>query len=124
MPISQARNAPEFVPSKPNAVLGITEARVLAVRFTNGDGEVSTALVMQFGTDTEDNAPGVFIMANAEEMGTQLKIANKVVKKGVRQWLASKETSGASDVPATLDIGPVGEAIDAGPVSIKDLDLG
>lgn len=101
--IQGPKNAPEYVTGKRNTVHAVTPAQLLGVSWVDGDGAKRMALVIQFGKDNEDNgAPGVYILADEEEMGTQLKIANKTVKQGVREWLAKQSNTPVGEIPESL----------------------
>lgn len=111
--------AAEFVSGKRSTVTAVAPAKLLAVNWVDGDGQKHMALAIQFGKDTEDNGqPGVFILADEAEMSTQLKIANKVVKAGVRAWLAQQENTPEGDIPSSLamidDGSPVASVEEAG----------
>lgn len=130
--ISQPKPQPKFVPGKKNQVTAVAPAGLYAVTFVGGDSQESMALVLVFGTDTEDGGPGVFVLADENEMSNQLKVATPTVKKGMRAWLAAQKEQTAEEVPeeATdlvpadpIDLGRVDKVGD-GPVDIKKLDLG
>lgn len=97
--IQQPRRAPEFVNGKQNTVLAVAPAQLLAVSWVDGNGQKSMALVLQFGKDTEDGGPGVFVLADENEMATQLKIPNATIKKGVRAHLARQQDPDPAGVP-------------------------
>ena len=99
--VFQPKAAPEFVPGKPSQVVGVAPVDVLAVAFTNAEGRKSVALALSFGTDTEDGKPGVYILADEAQMGDQLRIANSVVKLGVRKWLDSRKSE-EQEVPSSM----------------------
>lgn len=105
--ISQPRPAPEFDTSRKSQVINITEARTFAVIWTDAEGQKSMCLAISFGKDAEapnpDKAgPGVFILADQEQMTTDLTIANKIVKAGVQKHLAQEAPATADEVPAGL----------------------
>lgn len=139
--IQQPRRAPEYVNGKQNAVLAVVPAQLFAVSWVDGNGQKSMALVLQFGKDTEDGGPGVFVLADENEMTNQLKLANATIKKGVRQHLARQQAPNAEDVPETatalvsaptkkaapvpqIDVGEMGGSVSAGDVDITKLDIG
>ncbi len=98
--ITEGRRTPEYVQGKVNEVISVTEVKVLAVAFADGESRRSTALVMVFGKDAEDGGAGVFTMADENQMAEQLKIASASIKKGVRSWLSGAKP--LEDVPATV----------------------
>ena len=126
--IQQPKRAPEFVQGKQNVVTGIAPVNLLAVSFVDGNGQKSMALVLQFGKDTEDGGPGVFVMADEVEMSNQLKISNSTIKKGVRAWLASQQNQTSEEVPESTTAietpkkakGPAAGA----PADLTKIDLG
>lgn len=71
----------------PNSVMGITEARVFAVAFTNAEGRQAMCLALQFGIDTSDRKPGVYIMAEEAQM-REMRIAGTLVRDAVRKAVA------------------------------------
>lgn len=131
--IQQPKRAPEYVPGKKNVVTGIVPAQLYAVSFVGGDSQKSMALVLVFGRDNEDGGPGVFVLADENEMSNQLKIATDTVKKGVRAYLARQQEPTAEEVPESatnllgapkqIDLGEVGK-VSEGSVDIKNLNLG
>lgn len=131
--VQQPRRAPEFVNGKQNTIIGIAPAQLYAVNWVDGNGQKAMALVIQFGKDTEDGGPGVFVLADENEMTTQLKIPNATIKKGVRAHIARQQDPNAEDVPESAteliaaptkrvvrDIS-VGEM--SGPPSVGDVDI-
>jgi len=99
--IQSPKRAPEFVSGKQNVVIGVSPAQLLAVSWVDNNGQKSMALVLQFGKDTEDGGPGIFVLADENEMVNQLKLPNSTIKKGVRQWLAKQAEPRAEEVPDT-----------------------
>ena len=73
--VQQGTPAPEYIPGKPNQVIGIAPAEILAVKFTNGEGRIGAALAIIFGKDASDGGPGVYILAEQIQMTEQLTIA-------------------------------------------------
>lgn len=127
--IQQPKRNPEYVSGKQNVVTGIAEARILAVSWVNGEGRKSISLVLQFGTDTEDGAPGVFVLADENEMERQLQVANNTIKKGVRAYLARESAPRADDIPeetglTNVSVGKIDGPPMAGDVDISKLDIG
>lgn len=110
---------PEYTTGKSNTVTGVVPAQLLAVAFVDADGRKSMCLAVQFGKDTNDGGPAVFIMADEEEMKNQLKIANATITKGVRAWMSKQRDATAEELPANLDVGAL-----SGPPSDGDLDIG
>lgn len=107
--VQQPRPAPTY-DSRRSQVVGVAEARTLAVSYTNRLGERNVCLALVFGRDAEDGEPGVFILANPREMEERIMVASSVVKNGVREWLAQNDASSA--VPpsvADLDLDDLGE---------------
>jgi hypothetical protein len=119
MPMIQQPTEPaQYDPTRRSEVVGVAPASLHSVAWVNAEGRKSMCLVIVFGKDTEDGGPGVFILADQEQMSEQLRIANVVVKKGVRRWLAGEQATRAADVPAGLgnvDLGPA-EAEDEDPL--------
>lgn len=142
--VQQPKRSPEFVNGKQNVVIGVTPAQLLAVSWVDGSGQKSMALVLQFGKDTEDGGPGVFVMADENEMVNQLKLPNATIKKGVRQWLAKQADPTAEEVPETatalvapsapkaarkavpaqVDVGQMEGPVTDGDADISKIDLG
>lgn len=139
--VQQPKRAPEFVNGKSNTVLNVVPAQLFAVNWVDANGQKSSALVIHFGHDTEDNAPGVYVLADENEMATQLKIPNATIKKGVRAYLARQKEPTADEIPesatslgapakrpakakAAVDLGQMDEAPAAGEVDITKLDIG
>ncbi len=115
--ISRPTQSPEYDESRRNEVVGVTNAKLLAVAWVNGEGRKSMCLALVFGKDAEDKGPGVFILADESQMSEQLRLANSTVKKGVRKWLSSMKETTADDIPSSLTLstpmdGPTAE--DAG----------
>jgi len=105
MPTIQGpKAAPEFVNGKRSTVTAVAPANLLCVNWVDADGQKHMALAIQFGHDTEDKAPGVYVMADEEEMKSQLKIANKTIKAGVRAWLAAQKEQSAEEIPSAGDL--------------------
>ncbi len=123
--VHRPNEKPEYDATRKNEVVGITPANIFAVAWVNDEGRKSMCLAIVFGKDSEDEGPGVFILADEMQMKEQLKMANSVVKKGVRKHLASGEETTADDVPANLSkVGidepmesPADESQDADPLS-------
>lgn len=84
----------------PNTVLGITEARIFAVAYTNSEGREAMCLAIQFGKNTNDGKPGVFIMAEEAQM-REMRVAGKTVTEGVRKFIA-RDARSADAVPEEL----------------------
>lgn len=126
MPTIQGpKSAPEYVSGKRHVVTAIAPAKLLGVNWVDGDGAKRMALVIQFGKDTEDNLPGVFVLADEEEMRGQLKIANRTVKAGVRKWLAEQENQSPEQIPDSLPMIDGGsEDPAAGSADITKIEVG
>lgn len=99
--VQQGTQAPEYVPGKPNQVIGIAPAEILAVKFTNAEGRVGAALAIVFGKDTQDGGAGVYILAEQVQMTEQLTIAGPVVRDGVRKYLSGRKPVSAEGIPET-----------------------
>lgn len=97
--VQQGTQAPEYIPDRPNQVIGIAPAEIMAVKFTNGEGRVGAALAIVFGKDVQDGGPGVYILAEQVQMTEQLTIAGPVVRDGVRKHLASRKPVSAGSIP-------------------------
>jgi hypothetical protein len=117
--VIQPTAAPEFS-KKINAVEGVTEAKLFAVAWTDSDGRRSMCLALQFGKDNTDGKPGVFILADAEDMKNQLRVANPTIKQGVRAFLAA-HSGELGEVPSGVTGVDVG-TMDA-PPGVKELDI-
>lgn len=126
--IQQPRRAPEFVNGKQNTVLAVAPAQLFAVSWVDGNGQKSMALVLQFGKDNEDGGPGIFVLADENEMSTQLKIPNATIKKGVRAHLARQQDPNPEDVPesaTSLVAAPGPKARPAAPApKVEEVDIG
>ena len=109
--VQQGTQAPEYAPGKPNQVLGVAPAEILAVKFTNGEGRIGACLAISFGKDTDDGGPGVYILAEQVQMTEQLTIAGPVVREGVRKYLAGRKPVSADNIPAAV-LGAVGDDSD------------
>lgn len=94
--------APEYVASMANSVISVTEARIFAVSWADGEGQRQMALVLSFGTDINDQGPGVWVLADQKDMMSQLRVPNQLLKKGVRAFLASQKKLEAEDLPPAL----------------------
>jgi hypothetical protein len=108
--IQYPKQQPEYDSSRRSQVVGVAPAQIYSVAWLNAEGRRSLCLAIVFGKDTEDGGPGVFIMADEDQMNEQLKLATSVVKQGVRQWLASQNPDADTDVPSQLghiDLGRV-----------------
>lgn len=104
--VQQGTQAPEFIPSKPNAILGCAPAQIYAVKYTNSEGRVAACLAIVFGKDRDDGGPGVYIMAEQQQMIDTLTIAGNTVRNGVRRELAKgTPVSGGSIPDMTLTSG-------------------
>lgn len=97
--VQQGTPAPEYIPGKPNQVIGIAPAEILAVKFTNGEGRIGAALAIIFGKDASDGGPGVYILAEQIQMTEQLTIAGPVVRDGVRKFIAGRKPVAAGSIP-------------------------
>lgn len=118
--VSQPRSAPRHGP--PNKMLAVVDVAMKCTVFTNGDGEERMALVLQFGKDAEDGGPGVWVLADQQQMIEQLKTASKLVRDGVRANMAGKAEVRAENVPEkVLELGDLtsGGTFDVSSVDIK-----
>lgn len=129
--VQQPKRAPEFVPGKKNQVTAMVPVQMYAVNFVNGDSQKSMALILVFGKDTEDGGPGVFVLADENQMAQQILVANETVKKGVRAHLAKMAGPSADEIPdggglVAGQIDMTGDADDAGagPADLTKMDLG
>jgi len=121
--VIQPTQAAEYS-SKRNVVEGVAEAKIFAVSWTDSEGQRQMCLALQFGKDTEDGKPGVFILADSADMKSQLRIANPVVKQGVRAAMAAQ--SGTTEVPgsvSSIDVGSM-ESPSDGELDFLGVDVG
>lgn len=116
--IQQGTRAPRFHSGKPNQVIRVAEIRTLAVVFTNSEGREAMCQVQVFGKDVDDGGPGVYVLAEEQQMTEALKLASPTVKNGVRKWLASQKDVAGESIPAAV-LGQV-----AGPVTDGGFDIG
>lgn len=91
----------EIINGRENQVISAVEAKVLAVRFTDSDGQVDVCLAFCFGKE-KDGLPGVYVV-KPSQMRELLTIPFDFVKKGVRNYLASQQPA---EAPEAVDIGP------------------
>jgi hypothetical protein len=119
--VMQPRRAAEY--DKPNAVLKVVDVKTAVVIYTNGDGRKSMCLAYSFGKDVEDGLPGVYIVAEEQQMTETLRVAGKLVRDGVRRWLAGAEDVRSENIPAAL-LGAVDQlSTNEGP-DLANLDVG
>lgn len=114
---------PEYTTGKSNVVTGVVPAQLMAVAYVDSEGRKSMCLAVQFGKDVNDGGPMVFIMADEEEMKTQLKIANATITKGVRAWMAKQRDATAEELPSNVDVGVMDGSPSTGDLDIGSLDL-
>jgi len=91
----------EIINGRENQVISAVEAKVLAVRFTDSDGQVDVCLAVCFGKE-KDGLPGVYVI-QPRQMRELLTIPLEFIKKGVRNYLAAQQPA---DAPESVDIGP------------------
>lgn len=91
----------EIINGRENQVISTIEAKVLAVRFTDSDGQVDVCLAFCFGKE-KDGGDGVFVI-QPKHMRDMLTIPLDFIKKGVRSYLASQAPA---EAPEVVDIGP------------------
>jgi len=67
---------------RPNRIISITPAQHVMVRYVNPDGKETMALIMAFGEANYGKGgqggpvlPGIFILANEQQLGAQLRLA-------------------------------------------------
>ena len=94
------RAGAEFIDGKSNEILSITESKTYAVNWVDHEGKRQTVLAMVFGVE-EDGGPGVFILANPDDVRKQLKLPDKSFKKQFRKFLAATEPVEADALPST-----------------------
>jgi hypothetical protein len=118
--IQQPKQAAQY--DAPNKVLKVAEVRTVVVIYTNGEGRKSMCLAQVFGKDKDDGGAGVYILAEETQMTDQLKIAGRLVKEGVRRWLAGEGEVKADNIPAAVlgAVGPLttGEGFDASQIEV------
>ena len=98
------RAGAEFMDGKSNEILSITEAKTYAVNWVDHMSKRQTVLAMVFGK-MEDDGPGVFILANPDDVRKQLKLPDKNFLKQFRRFLAATEPVVAGDLPPTPGMG-------------------
>lgn len=81
-------NKAVFHEGQANTVLSVTELRQFAVRYTNGEGRETMALVAQFGT-MDDGGAGVFLLATETQMAEQLRRLPAGMLEQIRGAIAS-----------------------------------
>jgi hypothetical protein len=91
----------EVLVGRDNQVISAVEAKVLAVRFTDSDGQVDVCLAFCFGKE-KDGLPGVYVI-QPRYMKEMLTIPHDFLKKGIRNYLASQKPA---EAPESVDIGP------------------
>ena len=126
--IHTPKQRPEYDDTRRSEVVGFTEAKLFAVAWVNSEGRKSMSLVLVFGKDSaEPEHPGIFIMADEQQMGDTLKMPNSTILKGVRKHLAAADPTTEASVPSslgTVDLtgdgpmeSPIAEGEDADPLS-------
>jgi len=119
--VMQPRRAAEY--DKPNTVLKVVDVKTAVVIYTNSEGRKSMCLAYSFGKDVEDGLPGVYIVAEEQQMTETLRVAGKLVRDGVRRWLAGAEDVRSENIPAAV-LGVVDQlATNVGP-DLANLDVG
>lgn len=91
----------EVMVGRDNQVVAVVEAKVMAVRFTDSEGQVDVCLAFCFGKE-KDGLPGVYVI-QPRQMRDLLTIPHDYVKRGIRNYLASQQPA---EAPEALDIGP------------------
>ena len=103
--IHQGTQTPEYDESRRSEVTAVIEVKTLAVAYTNAEGKKGMWLALVYAKENDDGGPGVFIMAEQEQMGQQLNMAGKIVKSGVRKWIDADVEPGPVDIPKHLSVG-------------------
>jgi hypothetical protein len=75
----------------PNKVLGVTEVKMMAVKYTGSGGQMVDAISLVFGK-AADNKPGVFILLDADKMRDNLTVASSHIREGVLEALGKADT--------------------------------
>ena len=94
----------EYVDGKSNEILSITKAEVYAVNWVDPQSRKQTLLAMVFGK-MADGGPGVFIMAEPDQVRKTLTMPNTKFLKQFRQFLAARGPVDAEDLPPTIGMG-------------------
>jgi hypothetical protein len=119
--VVQPRRAAEY--DKPNTVLKVVDVKTAVVIYTNSEGRKSMCLAYSFGKDVEDGMPGVYVVAEEQQMTETLRVAGKLVRDGVRRWIAGAEEVKSENIPAAL-LGVVGDVATSRGPNLADLDVG
>lgn len=92
--------------NEPDGVKSVTEVKTYA--FTRVvDGQKVMGLAIVFGKMPKDGGPGVFVLAEGEQMNEQLKVASEQLTAAIRQKHA--EATGSAAVmaaPSVSDFDP------------------
>lgn len=80
--------------AKKNEVLGVTEVKTFAIRYTDGEGKEGQALMLMYGK-LQDGSPGVFVMANSEQLQKTLTLPPEGIR---RQFLEHLGLLGGKDL--------------------------
>lgn len=91
----------EIINGRENQVISAVDVKVMAVRFTDSDGQVDVCLAFCFGKE-KDGQPGVYVVKPGH-MKDLLTIPFDFIKKGVRNYLAAQQPA---EAPESVDIGP------------------
>lgn len=94
----------EIIPNRPNQVISVTEVKLVAFRFTDGDGNVDTTVAICGGKDSEDGGIGVLAI-DARDFQRGIVIPTPYVKKGIRALLAEQNKAPVLESPEGLELG-------------------
>lgn len=85
----QHSSQPKEKSDKVNTVLGVTEIKMFAYRYADGNGFINVAFALNFGKDQLDGGPGVYSV-NPEDIMAVVKLSPKFVSDAVRAHLNTK----------------------------------
>lgn len=76
-----------------NAVTECAKLEVFLIKWTNSEGRENLSLVAT-GAKAEDGGLGVWVLGEEKDLAANLKVANKVIREGMRARVGGSEAGG------------------------------
>jgi hypothetical protein len=90
-----------------SAVVEVAELRVHLVKWSNAEGRETLSLVATGAKSSDDGGLGVWVLGEEKDLQENLKVANKIIREGMRARMGAEADSLPAQIVPTSNLSDV-----------------